>query len=798
MRFSRIVIFVTAALCLINSPQALAACPSADLTGDCFVDFNDFAVLADWWLADCNSSNSFCYGADFDSSSRVEPNDLAVLAADWLKNCPFVTTWNTSLAAGTTVTLALAGTVDAVIDWGDDTVETVTAPGPHVHDYGSDGTYTVSVTGSVTAYNSYDNGGASSERAKLISVDSWGQLGFTSMYSAFDECSNLVSVPADSDGIEAVTDMSYMFSYASAFNGNIGGWDTSGVTDMSYMFSGASAFNQDIGGWDTSKVTDMSYMFYNASAFNQDIGGWDTSNVTNMSGMFMYASAFNQDLSGWCVTLIPSKPYNFDTGAANWTLPDSRPIWGTCPSPFITTWDTSLGDGNTVTLALAGSVDAVIYWGDGSAAEHVTTPGPHVHDYSSDGTYTVSVTGSVTAYNSLSNGGEASERAKLISVDSWGTTGFTSMYSAFHSCSNLVSVPADSAGIEAVTEMSYMFRYASSFNGNIGGWDTSSVTYMDYMFNHASAFNQDIGGWDTSGVTYMSDMFNHASAFNQDIGGWDTSGVTLMNGMFFGASAFNQYIGGWDTSSVTDMVGMFWNASSFNQDLSGWCVTLIPSQPSLFDTGATSWTLPDSRPIWGTCPPAVFVTTWDTSLAAGTTVTLALAGTVDAVIDWGYDIVETVTTPGPHVYDYGSDGTYTVSVTGTVTAYNSYDNGGEASERAKLISVDNWGALGFTSMYSAFDECSNLVSVPADSSGMEAVTDMSYMFYYASAFNQDIGGWDTSNVTNMESMFYYASSFNQDLSGWCVTLIPSEPFDFDTGAFSWTNPDWRPIWGTCP
>src|SRR4030042_7073999 len=130
MRFSRIVIFVTAGLCLINSPQALAACPSADLTGDCRVDFKDFAIMASQWLDD-------------------EPS-------------PFVTTWHTGLGAGTTVTLALAGTVDAAIDWGDDTITDVNTPGPHVHDYGSDGTYTVSVIGSGTAYNSLDNGGASS------------------------------------------------------------------------------------------------------------------------------------------------------------------------------------------------------------------------------------------------------------------------------------------------------------------------------------------------------------------------------------------------------------------------------------------------------------------------------------------------------------------------------------------------------------------------------------------------------------------------------------------------------------
>jgi surface protein len=101
-----------------------------------------------------------------------------------------------------------------------------------------------------------------------------------------------------------VHDMSHMFDGATNFNQDIDSWNTSNVIDMSYMFSGASKFNGEIGGWDTSNVTDMSYMFSGASEFNQDIGGWNTSNVTDMSSMFSGASDFNQDISDWDVSRV--------------------------------------------------------------------------------------------------------------------------------------------------------------------------------------------------------------------------------------------------------------------------------------------------------------------------------------------------------------------------------------------------------------------------------------------------------------------------------------------------------------
>ena len=134
-----------------------------------------------------------------------------------------------------------------------------------------------------------------------------------------------------------------------------------------------------------------------------------------------------------------------------------------------------------------------------------------------------------------------------------------------------------------VTNMSSLFENYTSFNSNIGFWDTSNVTNMSAMFKEARAFNQDIGDWNTSSVTDMNNIFNSARAFNKDIGDWDVSNVTDMSAMFKNARAFNKDIGDWDVSNVIDMNAVFRLAIAFNQDIGDWNTSSCTKMESLFD-----------------------------------------------------------------------------------------------------------------------------------------------------------------------------------------------------------------------
>ena len=61
------------------------------------------------------------------------------------------------------------------------------------------------------------------------------------------------------------------------------------------------------------------------------------------------------------------------------------------------------------------------------------------------------------------------------------------------------------------------------------------------------------------------------------------------------------------------------------------------------------------------------------------------------------------------------------------------------------------------------------------------VTDMSYMFYEESVFNQPLNNWNVLNVTDMSCMFDGAKSFNQQLYIWDTSKY------FDNNRISWRN-----------
>jgi len=167
------------------------------------------------------------------------------------------------------------------------------------------------------------------DKNKIVDIKQWGNILWRTMDRAYFGCLSLSVSATDSPDLSNCTSLQQMFKDAKNANPDTTNWDVSNIRNFSSMFYD-SGFNNIVNNWNTSSGIEMKNLFI-GTPFNQPLNNWDVSNVTEMKNMFLNASSFNQDLSEWCVTNIASEPLNFDTGANSWVLPNSRPIWGTCP-----------------------------------------------------------------------------------------------------------------------------------------------------------------------------------------------------------------------------------------------------------------------------------------------------------------------------------------------------------------------------------------------------------------------------------------------------------------------------------
>jgi uncharacterized repeat protein (TIGR01451 family) len=253
---------------------------------------------------------------------------------------------------------------------------------------------------------------------------------------------------------------------------------------------------------------------------------------------------------------------------------------------FVTTWKTDnpgTSTSTSITVPMVGGPYDVD-WDDDGNFDELGLSGSVTHDFSVADTYTIRIRG---YYDSIrfANGGD---KEKILSLDQWGTHSWTSMSQAFSGCPNLVVPATDTPDFSAVTDMSFMFMYATSANPDTSGWNMAAVTNMDSMFRHATSANPNTSDWNTSAVTNMRQVFSDATSATPDVSTWDTSAVTDMYGLFQENTLTNPDVSGWDTSAVTKMMWMFEGAISFDQDIGAWNVTALMYASGMFQGAGLS------------------------------------------------------------------------------------------------------------------------------------------------------------------------------------------------------------------
>ncbi len=470
-----------------------------------------FTGLADWGDFDGDGDLDILVAGE----STIDPTSTSAILYENTIFTPFVTTWKTDNPGSSNddqITIPTTGTGYFYnVNWGDGMTDS-DVTGDITHTYATPGTYTVSITGAFPRI--YFNAASflpNKDAQKLLTVEQWGNIAWTSMSKAFSGCENLRINAVDAPDLSGVIDMSEMFYDAIVLNDNINHWNVSTIENMSELFRDAEAFNQPLNTWDVSNVTNMNDMFSFARDFNQDIrfvaggantGGdaWNTSNVLDMGSMFGGATAFNQDIGNWDVRNVTNMNQMFSVA--------------TSFNQNIGTWEvTNVTDmGGMFNGATVFNQDISFKAGGGN--------------YGGDAWNTSNVTSMITVFS--------------------GTLAFNQNISNWN--------------VTNVNNMRGMFAGAAVFNQDISGWLVNNVTDMEDMFSGATAFNQPIGIWNVANVNDMSGMFDGATAFNQNISGWAVGGVSDMRLMFENATSFDQNLGGWDFSNLSLAVNMFNNS----------------------------------------------------------------------------------------------------------------------------------------------------------------------------------------------------------------------------------------------
>ena len=470
---------------------------------------------------------------------------------------------------------------------------------------------------------------------------------------------------------------------------------------------------------------------------------------------------------------------------------------GRCaPKVFESVWKVG-SDNSTLNFpGGSGTCDYTIDWGDGSTDSYTSCEDYRSHTYTSAGTYTIKVTGTIhnwscnktvpahfdsyfcdkyctenedekyydlcfdfckdVSYSICGNNAElvgiVDTLPALIGIESFGPVGLTSH--SFENANQLTYVSSkDIPNANALTNMSEMFANATLFNGAIGNWDTSQTIDMSNMFMGASNFNQSLSGWDTSNVTRMSYMFYNAKSFNGDISAWDTSNVKYMSSMFMGASSFNQSLNGWDTSNVNDMVRMFYNASAFNGDINAWDTSNVNDMEYMF-CRASKFNQP--------------INDWNTSNVKDMSFMFSSAKNFNQPLNkWNTSNVERMTNmfAGATAFNQSLNDWNTAKVT---SMSGMFLNASSFNQ-----SLSDWDVSNVTNMTDMFKKATSFNGELDWKSKVSKVKDMSSMFNGATAFEgKGLSNWSTSTeLENISYMFTDAQNFNADLTNWTVTGV---------------------------
>ena len=633
-------------------------------------------------------------------------------------------------------------------------------------------------------------------------LNDWNVSSVTNMPLMFRGASSFNGTLSDWD-VSSVTDMTNVFRYATSFNQPLNDWNVSSVTDMTNVFRDATSFNQPLNDWNVSSVTDMTNVFRDATSFNQPLNSWDVSSVIDMNSMFSGASSFNGTLSGWNVSSVEYM--------------DSMFYSATSFNQALNNWNVSSVTDMTSVFNGATSFDQLLNNWDVS---------------------------------SVSEMGHMFADASLFDqpLNSWNVSSVDHMNSMFADASSFNGTISD-WNVSRVTDMTGMFSRATSFDQPLNSWNVSSVDYMTGMFSRATAFDQNLGNWyvvpadtvyanseGTLNVTTISTqnafLDGHSTSYGIDSGdSLNLFNITGSNTLMFksaqSAGTYNVNVTASGTVVFSNgnnwrlleirVTGQTTDATPPDIKIPGSANVQLTVGDTYIERGAvcednvdadkaatvgghrvdtstpgqytvtydcTDSSNNEATQVSRTVTVGAFITTWKTT-TADKSITLPLVGT-NMTINWGDG--NTTTASGPVSHTYNTAGDYIIQITGGLERFHL----NAAADASKLVSIDQWGSISWTNMSNAFAGASNMTYNAADVPDLSGVTNMTAMFFAATAFNGNLSSWNVSSVTDMSSMFADAAAFNGPIDDWNVSSVTDMSGMFrNATAFNGPIDDWN-------
>ncbi|MGH1387804.1 BspA family leucine-rich repeat surface protein [Kordia sp.] len=669
----------------------------------------------------------------------------------------FITEWNAN--GNRIIEIPTSGNgYNYQVDWGDGTFS-YNQTGNVSHEYTSTGQYDVKIYGDFPRI--HFGSSTSANRTKIREVKQWGAIEWSSMAGAFLECSNLKVTATDIPNLSNVTNTSSMFKDCTSLTENdmFNNWDMSNVSNMNNMFESATNLDQNVGNWDITSLVTANNMFTDTALtydnYDALLIGWSTQEAGE--GSIPNSVSFIANGYTYC---------NGENARLNLLFNHFWNIFGDGPDdfcglgrPFITEWQLT-GEFQTIEIPTTGSgYDYVIDWGDGSDIADATVEynqtGDASHQYDLPGTYVIKIYGDFPRIDFSSSTG--ANKSKIRKVTQWGDIQWSTMLNAFTECNNLSVTASDTPDLSNVTSLQGMFNSCTSLVGNdsFNNWDVSNVSNMINMFNNAISFNQNIDNWDITSLDNASSMFG---------------GVTLST------ENYDALLIGWSTQEAGE--GPIPSNVNFNAGNSRYCNGEIERARLITNF---SWSIDDGLQDPTCVNPEPFITTWNTDVSGITNTSTILIPTFSGevynyTVLWGDGTIDEGLT-GNAFHDYTTPGVYEVKIYGDFPRIY-FEAFIDPSGPEKILEVNQWGNIQWSSMHYAFSKCKNLIVNATDVPDLSNVDNMSYMFNEAELFNTDINSWDVSNVTNMSYMFYGATSFDQDISSWDMSNVTNMSYMF--------------------